>query len=76
MPRFHFSLSTADVVEAGFVQSESLGEAMAAINEHVPAKEGDTLEIGVRGFPPAKYECVWSIPGADPAWRPAGELAA
>jgi len=76
MPRFHFALSTADLVESGFVQSDSLDEAMAVINEHVSAREGDTLEIGVRGFPPARYECVWSIPGTDAAWRPAGELAA
>ena len=76
MPRFHFSLSTADLVEAGFVQSDSLDEAMAVINEHLSAKEGDTLEIGVRGFPPARYECVWSMPGGDPAWRPTGLKAA
>jgi hypothetical protein len=76
MPRFHFSLSTNDVVEAGFVQSESLDQAMTAINEHVPAHQGDTLEIGVRGFPPARFECVWAMPGGDPTWRPAGLLAA
>jgi hypothetical protein len=78
MPRFQFSLSTTDIVrEAGVVQSESFADALAAIEEHVSAKEGDKLEIGVSGFPPARYEFVGgTMMGGTAAWRPAGLLAA
>jgi hypothetical protein len=77
MPRFQFSLSTTDIVrEAGVVQSDSFANALAAIEEHVSAKEGDTLEIGVPGFPPARYECVWGGMTGGTAWRPTGLMAA
>jgi hypothetical protein len=77
MPRFQFSLSTTDIVrEAGVVHTESFADALSAIGEHVSAKQGDTLEIGVPGFPPARYECVWGGEGVAKAWRPAGLLAA
>ena len=48
MPRFQFALSTMHQVrEAGVVQSESFTDALSAISEHVEAREGDTLVIGV-----------------------------
>lgn len=76
MPQFSFALTTlGDVREAGVVQSESFSEAITAIEEHASPKQGDRLEIGVAGFPPARYECVSGLRGA-PAWRPAGLLAA
>jgi len=76
MPRFQFSLSTTNVVrEAGVVQSESFADALSAIGEHLTANEGDTLEIGVTGFPPARYEFVRGLEGTQ-TWRPAGLLAA
>ena len=76
MPRFNFSLFNSGLVgEAGVVQSDSFDEALAAISEHVTANEGDTLEIGVLGFPPARYHKVSGAPGMR-AWRPAGQLAA
>ena len=77
MPRFQFALSnTQQVREAGIVQSDSFSDALTAISEHVEAREGDTLEIGVPGFPPARYECVWSMDRGASAWRPAGQMAA
>ena len=77
MPRFQFALSTLhEVREAGVVQTDSFTDALSAISEHVEAREGDTLVIGVSGFPPAKYECVWSIDQGTSAWKPAGLLAA
>ena len=77
MPRYQFALSnTQQVREAGVVQTDSFTDALSAISEHVEAREGDTLEIGVPGFPPARYECVWSIEQGTSAWRPAGQLAA
>ena len=77
MPRFRFALSSADAVrQAGVVQVDSFSDALEAINEHVSAENGDTLEIGVTGFPPARFECVWSIQDGSRTWRPAGALAA
>jgi len=77
MPRFSFAVrSTNEVREAGVVQSESFGDALSAISEHVSALEGDTLEIGVSGFPPARFECVWLADSGASSWRPAGQLAA
>jgi hypothetical protein len=77
MPRFQFALSTTQQVrEAGIVQTDSFSDALSAISEHVDAHEGDTLEIGVPGFPPARFECVWSMEQGSSAWLPAGRLAA
>ena len=76
MPRYNFSLFTSGLVgEAGVVQSDSFDDALAAISEHVTALEGDTLEIGVYGFPPARYHRVSAAEGTR-AWRPVGQLAA
>ena len=76
MPRFKFSVRTSEgSQEAGFVQGGSFGDALAAIGKRIDVDEGAILEIGVDGFPPARYEYVW--PGADgypswqPTWRPA-----
>lgn len=75
MPRFQFSLRSSSAVrEAGVVQSDTFAEALTAIDEHVTATEGDMLEIGVPGFPPARYECVSGL--GENMWRPTGLLAA
>lgn len=77
MPRFQFSVSTSeDIRQAGVVQSESFSDALAAITERIAAKDGDMLEVGVYGFPPARFECVWSKKGTIQSWRPLGLLAA
>lgn len=76
MPQFSFALTTlGDVREMGVVQSESFSDAITAIEEHAAPKQGDRLEIGVAGFPPARYECVPGFRGSN-AWRPSGLLAA
>ena len=54
MPRYQFSISTNEVCEAGVIHSDSFAEALDAISES--AREGSTLEIGVEGFPPARFE--------------------
>ena len=77
MPRFQFALSSMQQVrEAGVVQSESFNDALSAISDHVEAREGDTLEIGVPGFPPARYHYGWSIDAGEGTWCPSGRLAA
>jgi len=70
MPRFQFSVGRNGVVrEAGAVLSESFQEALSAIAEQSDVTEGETLEIGVAGFPPARYDFV--IPALGGAgWQP------
>ncbi len=74
MPRFQFSLSTDEVRETGVIQSESFADALATISDR--AAEGATLEIGVEGFPPARYERVFSLRGVAFAWSSKTLLAA
>ena len=77
MPRFEFSVSTDDTVrQAGVVHSETFTDALSLVNQHVNANEGDTLEIGVRGFPPARFECVSTMIEGEPLWLPSNQLAA
>ena len=78
MPRYQFSISspTERMRLAGAVTSESFLQALEAIAEQADAGEGDTLEIGVRGFPPARFEYTESEEDGIVSWRPAGLLAA
>jgi hypothetical protein len=77
MARFQFALSSSDEVShAGTVQSESFAEALELLGERITVTEGDTLEIGVRGFPPARFQCMLSLDDGDIRWRPATALAA
>lgn len=79
MPRFQFSLGKEGTVrEAGAVTSDSFGDALDAIAEQSSAAEGDTLEIGVAGFPPARFELI-KTGRRSRGWRPrggTGQLAA
>ena len=70
MPRFEFVVGKGDAVrEAGAVLTDSFNDALRAIAEQADVTEGETLAIGVAGFPPARYEFV--IPAAGrPGWRP------
>lgn len=78
MPRYQFSISspTERMRLAGAVTSESFAQALEAIAEQANAGEGDTLEIGVTGFPPARFEYMESVEDGMVSWRPAGLLAA
>jgi hypothetical protein len=59
MTRFTFSLSRAGVAaDAGAVLSESFTDALDALAREPQITVGDTIEIGVPGFPPARYECI------------------
>lgn len=76
MTRFQFALSSPHYIrEAGSIQSESLFEALESINEQLPVQVGDTLEIGVAGFPPARFHCSIAGTGGR-TWLPNGLLAA
>lgn len=75
MSKFSFSVSGADSTQQGVIDSESFIAAVDALGQHVDVRTGDTLEIGVAGFPPARYHCVGEIKSI-PIWMPAGLKAA
>lgn len=77
MARYSFALSTnQEICRAGIVTSDSFSDAMKLLGEQMEVRSGDTLEIGVHGFPPARYECVVSLGDGEVEWRPSGLLAA
>ena len=69
MSKFRFALSNAALRQEGMVESESFVQAVDSLWEHVEIRHGDVLEIGVHGFPPARYACVAAIGQAKPMWR-------
>ena len=76
MPRFTFSLAKAGMAaNAGAVLSDSFSDALDAIAQQPQVSVGDTLEIGVPGFPPARYECV-AFGEGERTFRPTNRLAA
>ena len=75
MSKFCFSVSGTDSRQEGVIESESFLAAVDALGSHVSVRMGDVLEIGVRGFPPARYECVGELKSF-PVWMPAGAKAA
>ena len=85
MATYTFSLANSeDTRQAGIIQSASFEEALRLVSERMTVSQGDTLEIGVRGFPPAHYECSHSLLDGTVFWQPvklsaygmSGELAA
>ena len=77
MATYTFSLSTSeDERQAGIITSASFDEALLLVGTRMPVSQGDLLEIGVRGFPPARYECVETLLDGTVFWQPAVRLAA
>jgi len=75
MSKYCFSLSGGDSRREGVIESDSFRDAVDALAAHVDVHTGDMLEIGVTGFPPARYECVGELQSL-PVWMPASPLAA
>lgn len=76
MANFMFSISTGEGMRrVGVVQSDDFAGALDVLESHVQAGAGDVLEIGVAGFPPARFQAV-SFEGAPLSWRPQGLMAA
>lgn len=71
MSKFRFTLSNAVVRQEGTVESDSFVAAVDNLWQHVEVKHGDVLEIGVLGFPPARYECVTAVAEGKPFWKAA-----
>ena len=77
MTKYTFALgSDSDVRQAGVIQSDSFDDALRTLGQKISVKKGDTLEIGVSGFPPARFECIASVFDGDVLWRPSGQKAA
>jgi hypothetical protein len=71
MATYTFSLSNStEARQAGLIQSASFEEALQLVGERISVTQGDKLEIGVRGFPPAHYECVQSLLDGSVFWQP------
>ena len=77
MSKFQFAISSGPeaIRQAGIVESDSFDAAVTLLGEKITVQEGDSLEIGVTGFPPARYQCVGNI-RSRPIWVPEGRLAA
>ena len=76
MSKFCFSVRGIDSRQDGVIESDSFVAAVDALGQHVSVQRGDVLEIGVIGFPPARYECVGEECAGIPLWMPARGLAA
>jgi hypothetical protein len=77
MSKFCFSVSNIESRRDGEIESDSFSDAVDALGRQIVVSKGDLLEIGVYGFPPARYECVGLVRGTRPIWFPTGgQLAA
>lgn len=76
MGRFRFAVSNIEARREGIVESMTFADAVDTLGHHVSVRKGDFLEIGVPGFPPARFECVGSLTDGRPFWMPSSELAA
>lgn len=75
MSKYCFSVSNVETRHEGIIESPSFLAAVDALADHVDVRKGDVLEIGVKGFPPARYECVGEMSSL-PVWMPASPMAA
>ena len=75
MSRYSFAVSGPESRREGVIESDSFVAAVDALGQHVEVRMGDELEIGVFGFPPARYRCVGELKSL-PVWMPAGQKAA
>ena len=70
MLKYCFALSGSGSRHEGVIESDSFHEAVDSLADHVDVHTGDLLEIGVTGFPPARFECVGELKSL-PVWMPA-----
>lgn len=72
MSKFCFAVSNIESRRDGEIESDSFSDAVDELGRQIVVSKGDLLEIGVYGFPPARYECVGLIKGSRPIWFPTG----
>ncbi len=71
MSKYRFSLSNPDTRHEGTIDGPSFVVAVETLWQHVDVHRGDVLEIGVRGFPPARFECAAMLVNGQPMWKQA-----
>ena len=78
MSKFQFAISSGPeaIRQAGVVESDSFDDAVELLGQKIRVHAGDSLEIGVFGFPPARYQCVGAVKQGRPIWIPEGQMAA
>ena len=69
MSKFRFSVSNLQMRQEGIIESPTFTAAVGALGKKVEVHAGDTLEIGVLGFPPARYQCMGRLEN-EPFWVP------
>lgn len=72
MSKFCFSVSNIESRRDGEIESDSFSDAVDELGRQIVVTKGDLLEIGVYGFPPARFECVGLLKGSRPIWFPSG----
>jgi hypothetical protein len=78
LSKFQFAISSGSesIRQAGVVESDSFDDAVVLLGQKFPVHPGDSLEIGVTGFPPARYQCAGAVRNGLPVWIPHGQMAA
>jgi hypothetical protein len=78
LSKFQFAISSGpeSIRQAGVVESDSFDDAVVLLGRQMVVQAGDSLEIGVTGFPPARYHCVGAVKSGRPVWIPEGLMAA
>jgi hypothetical protein len=68
MSKFRFSLISPECRHEGTIHGPSFQDAVESLWQHVDVHRGDVLEIGVNGFPPARYQCSATLVTGKPMW--------
>ena len=78
MSKFQFAISSGpeSIRQAGVVESDSFDDAVVLLGKKIVVQAGDSLEIGVAGFPPARFQCAGAVRNGRPIWIPEGQMAA
>lgn len=77
MPRFWFALCRGENIRGtGTLTASSLCDALRSVSRRGAPVAGDSLEIGLEGFPPARYECVFRDFDTPLAWQLVNRMAA
>jgi len=78
LSKFQFAISSGpeSIRQAGVVESDSFDDAVVLLGKKIVIQAGDSLEIGVSGFPPARYQCIGAVKNGRPVWIPDGQMAA
>lgn len=77
MTRFWFAHSRGDVIHrSGALEAPNLVEALRVVARRGNPTAGDRLDIGLAGFPPARYECVFQGFETPLSWRLINSMAA